>query len=74
LGTPPQNEPRILILRWQGVNAFLARYLLAGPGYPGVPAGFGEAPRAAARSRSRLAGSPGRVLPGLRSRGSSTGP
>src|ERR1700756_4747091 len=30
LGTPPQNEPRILILRWRGVNAFLARILLAG--------------------------------------------
>src|ERR1700751_2751248 len=30
LGPPPQNEPRIVILRWRGVNAFLARILLAG--------------------------------------------
>ena len=40
LGTPPQNEPRILILRWQGVNAFLARNLLGAGlsgGDPGVP-------------------------------------
>src|SRR5215470_10398086 len=63
LGTPPQNEPRILILRWRGVNAFLARNLLGGPGYPGVPAGLGALP-AAARSRSSAARSPGRVLPG----------
>src|SRR4029077_13093854 len=37
LGTPPQNEPRIVILRWRGVNAFLARNLLAGPVYPPPP-------------------------------------
>src|SRR5262252_3987812 len=29
LGTPPQNEPRIVVLLRRGVNAFLARYLLA---------------------------------------------
>src|SRR5215472_18706542 len=34
LGTPPQNEPRILILLRRGVNAFLARNLLAGPAWP----------------------------------------
>src|SRR5580658_5662790 len=28
LGTPPQNEPRILISEGRGVNASLARYLL----------------------------------------------
>src|SRR5215831_13109006 len=60
LGTPPQNEPRILISQVGGVNASLARYLLAeGPprrgagrpsgssGRPGPPA-FGPA---AARNR-----------------------
>src|ERR1700758_2992992 len=30
LGTPPQNEPRILISEGRSVNALLARYLLAG--------------------------------------------
>src|SRR5580704_6363293 len=32
LGTPPQNEPRIVISGWQSVNASLARYLLTGTG------------------------------------------
>src|ERR1700741_1740563 len=41
LGTPPQNEPRILISGWQGVNALLARYLLgaASPRGPRSPPG-----------------------------------
>src|SRR5215813_14819317 len=30
LGTPPQNEPRIVISEVGGVNASLARYLLGG--------------------------------------------
>ena len=32
LGTPPQNEPRIVISRRGGVNASLARYLLGRTG------------------------------------------
>src|SRR5262252_4848346 len=44
LGTPPQNEPRILILRWRGVNAFLARNLLAGPALSGRSRGVRRSP------------------------------
>src|SRR5215510_5575828 len=39
LGTPPQNEPRILILLRRGVNASLARNLLAPRAGPLLPGG-----------------------------------
>src|SRR6516225_12497962 len=53
LGTPPQNEPRILILRWRGVNAFLARNLLAGNAAPGKGPRSGLTDRRAQPLQSR---------------------
>src|SRR5215469_12378137 len=52
LGTPPQNEPRIVISGSRGVNASLARYLLPGVGDPRGTGGQGT--RMAPRSRSRV--------------------
>src|SRR6478752_10178222 len=59
LGTPPQNEPRIVISTLEGVNALLARYLL-GAGAPGPPA--------ARSSASSSAVAAARAEPGRRSR------
>src|SRR5580704_18847348 len=58
LGTPPQNEPRIVISEVRSVNASLARYLL-GRGL------FGRAPGGRAGGGGPRGG-PGRAVEGAR--------